>query len=309
VQLGVKTQGQLLQNQIEAVQERERAEEEFFAGQKERYAKDKAALDALEKRHVAAVKASEDKITELKRKAEVQRTQLTRQAISQISSSWGSAIGKMLTLQQGFGATIKSMWQSVQQAIGNAVAKIIENWLAKEITALAVKLGLIKVQHENTIAAEAASAGAGGTASMAAAPFPMNLSAIPFGQAMSAAALSYGTMAALNVGAYDLSGDGIAMLHKGETVIPADQAGGWRNVMGLFSSMPNFAVPTLGFGSAANSNAPAAANDSPSAGGYHYHDHSARGLSESQIIANRNAFAKAMKMAHREGKLGFSLPG
>jgi len=32
-------------------------------------------------------------------------------------------------------------------------------------------------------------------------------------------------------------------------------------------------------------------------------------LSESQIIANRNAFAKAMKMAHREGKLGFSLPG
>ena len=53
----------------------------------------------------------------------------------------------------------------------------------------------------------------------------------------------------------------------------------------------------------ANSNAPIAANDG--SGGYHYHDHSVRGLSESQIIANRNAFAKAMKMAHREGKLGF----
>jgi len=310
VQIGMKTQGQLLQNQIEAVQERERAEEEFFAGQKERYAKDKAALDALEKRHVAAVKASEDKITELKRKAEVQRTQLTRQAISQIASSWGSAIGKMLTLQQGFGTTIKSMWQSVQQAIGDAVAKIIENWLSKEMTALAVKLGLIKIQQKNTITAEAAAAGAGGTASMAAAPFPMNLSAIPFGQAMSTAALSYGTMAALNVGAYDLSSDGIAMLHKGETVIPADQAGGWRNVMGLFASMPSLGVPSPGFALAANSNAPAAANDSRSVGGgYHYHDHSARGLSESQIIANRNAFAKAMKMAHREGKLGFSLPG
>jgi len=310
VQLGVKTQGQLLQNQIEAVQERERAEEAFYAGQKERYAKDKAALDALEKRHVAAVKASEDKITELKRKAEVQRTQLTRQAIGQIASSWGSAIGKMLTLQQGFGATIKSMWQSVQQAIGDAVAKIIENWLSKEMTALAVKLGLIKVQQKNTITAEAAAAGAGGTASMAAAPFPMNLSAIPFGQAMSTAALSYGTMAALNVGAYDLSGDGIAMLHKGETVIPADQAGGWRNVMGLFASMPSLGVPSPGLAFAANGNTPAAANDSRSVGGgYHYHDHSARGLSESQIIANRNAFAKAMKMAHREGKLGFSLPG
>jgi hypothetical protein len=309
VQLGVKTQGQLLQDEIKTERARAQVEAKFFADQEALYAKDAAASDALEKKRVAAVNASETKITELKRKAELQRTQLTRQAINQVASSWGSAVGKMVTLQQGFGATIKNMWQSVQQAIGDAVAKIIENWLAKEITALAVKLGLIKTQSANTIAAEAASAGAGGTASMAAAPFPMNLSAIPFGQAMSAAALSYGTMAALNVGAYDLSGDGIAMLHKGETVIPADQAGGWRNVMGLFASMPNFAVPTLGFGSAANSNAPAAANDSPSAGGYHYHDHSARGLSESQIIANRNAFAKAMKMAHREGKLGFSLPG
>ena len=310
VQLGVKTQGELLQDEIETVRNRALAEAKFFDGQKERYAKDAAASEELEKRRAAAAKASEDKITELKRKAEVQRTQLTRQAINQIASSWGSAIGKMVTLQQGFGATVKSMWQSVQQAIGDAVGKIIENWLAKEITALAVKLGLIKTQQANTVAAEAASAGAGGTASMAAAPFPMNLGAIGFGQAMSAAALSYGTMAALNVGAYDLSSDGIAMLHKGETVIPADQAGGWRNVMGLFASMPNFGVPSLGFGSTANSNAPIAANDPTSAGGgYHYHDHSARGLTESQIIANRNAFAKAMKMAHREGKLGFSLPG
>ena len=100
------------------------------------------------------------------------------------------------------------------------------------------------------------------------------------------------------------------MLHKGQTVIPADQAGGWRNVMGLFASMPSLGVPSPGFALAANSNMPAAANDSRSVGGgYHYHDHSARGLTEGQIIANRNAFAKAMKMAHREGKLGFSLPG
>jgi|GEM_PF-1536967 len=267
------------------------------------YAKAVDAIAQLERQHQAT-------LTEIDRKAVLARNQLQLQAINQIASSWGSAIGKMVTLQQGFGATVKSMWQGVQQAIGDAVAKIIENWLAKEITALAVKLGLIKTQSASSIAAEAASAGAGGTASMAAAPFPFNLSAIGFGEAMSAAALSYGTMAALNVGAYDLSSDGIAMLHKGETVIPADQAGGWRNVMGLFASMPNFGAPSLGFGSAANSNAPAAANDSPSAGGsYHYHDHSARGLSEAQIIANRHAFAKAMKMAHREGKLGFSLPG
>lgn len=311
-QLGLTSEAKMLAQERSFEQERyqirhaalEREKAEIDLNQNPlAYAKAMGAIAQLDRQHQAT-------LTEIDRKAILARNQLQLQAIKQISSSWGSAIGKMVTLQQGFSATIKSMWQTVQQAIGDAVAKIIENWLAKEITALAVKLGLIKTQSASSIAAEAASAGAGGTASMAAAPFPMNLSAIPFSQAMSTAALSYGTMAALNVGAYDLSSDGIAMLHKGETVIPADQAGGWRNVMGLFASMPNFGVPSLGFGSAANTNAPTAANDSPSAGGgYHYHDHSARGLTESQIIANRNAFAKAMKMAHREGKLGFSLPG
>jgi hypothetical protein len=250
------------------------------------------------------------RLNDISRKASLQRSQIERQAINQIASGWSQNIAKMLTLQQGFAATIKGLWQTVQQAIGDAIAKIIEQWLAKELTALAIKLGILKTDGASTIATEAAKAGAGGTASMAAAPFPMNLGAVAFGTAMSSAAAAFGTMAAFDVGAYDLSSDGIGMLHKGETVIPADQAGGWRNVMGLFASMPKVGMPSVGFSAGANSNAPVAANDQAGAsGGYHYHDHTASGLSEAQIIANRNAFAKAMKMAHREGKLGFSLPG
>jgi hypothetical protein len=260
-----------------------------------------AKIEQLAKQHQL-------RLNDISRKASLQRSQIERQAINQIASGWSQNIAKMLTLQQGFAATVKGLWQTVQQAIGDAIAKIIEQWLAKELTALAIKLGILKTDGQSTITTEAAKAGAGGTASMAAAPFPMNLGAVGFGAAMSAAAASYGTMAGFDVGAYDLSRDGIGMLHKGETIIPADQAGGWRNVMGLFASMPTFGVPPVGFAAGANSNAPFAANDQAGAsGGYHYHDHTASGLSEAQIIANRNAFAKAMKMAHREGKLGFSL--
>jgi hypothetical protein len=245
-------------------------------------------------------------LNNIERKGELQRTQNARQALNQVASGWAQNIGKMLTLQQGFTATLKGMWQTVQQAIGDMIAKILEKWISQELIALAQKLGLLKVEGAATAQTEAAKAGAGGVASMAAAPFPLNLTAPAFGASMATASAAFGAAAAFDVGAYDLSKDGIGMLHKGETIIPADQAGGWRNVMSLFAAMPNFGVPSLGFGAGANTNAPAPANDSGSSGGsYHYHDHTARGLSPSEIMANRDALAKAMKMAHREGKLGF----
>lgn len=263
-----------------------------------------AKIEEAEQQHQNA-------LNQIDRKAELQRSQNVRQAISQIASGWGQALGKMLTLQQGFTATVKGLWQSVQQAIGDLIAKILTDWITKEGIALAEKIGLIKIEHGATVKSESAKAGAGGTASMAAAPFPLNLSAPGFGASMAATAAAMGAVGGFDVGAYNLSQDQLAVVHKGETIIPADQAGGWRNVMSLFAAMPKFGVPSLGFGAGANSNAPAAANDGAAglSGGFHYHDHSARGLTESQIIANRNAFAKAMKMAHREGKLGFALPG
>ncbi|MGN6817797.1 MAG: hypothetical protein ACTHJR_03910 [Sphingomonas sp.] len=233
------------------------------------------------------------KLTEIDRKAIQTRTQLERQAINQVASAWGSAIGKMVTLQQGFGATVKNMWQAVQQAIGDAIGKIIEDWLAKEITAFAIKHGLMSSENTAAIESEAAVAGASGTASMAAAPFPMNLTAPEFGMEMAAAAGAFAARTKAAGGWWNVPYDGaLTELHKNEMVLPAWAAQPLRSMLG----------------GGAPASAPVAANDS-GGGGYHYHDHTARGLSEAQIIANRHAFAKAMKMAHREGKLGFSLPG
>jgi hypothetical protein len=58
-------------------------------------------------------------------------------------------------------------------------------------------------------------------------------------------------------------------------------------------------------GGAANNNARPAANDSGTA--FHYHDHAGTRTPD-DITANLDAFARAIKKAHRAGKLGFMLP-
>jgi len=312
-QMGLITNGQLIQ------QERQ-FENQRYQIDREALTKKLALLQADPTRNVAQIKATNSQIEQLDaqhqlklnentRKAVLQRTQMERQAIQSTAQLWGQNIAKLITLQQGFSATLKGLYTGMVSIVSDALAQIIERWLIQHLSALLLGSAASKVAAVDQVAAASAIAGANATASYSLAPWPLDMGAPAFGASMAAYAASFGTLAGFDVGAYNLSQDGIGMLHKGETIIPADQAGGWRNVMSLFAGMPKFGVPSLGFGVGANSNAPAAANDGGSSGGgFHYHDHSARGLTEAQIIANRNAFAKAMKMAHREGKLGFALP-
>lgn len=133
-----------------------------------------------------------------------------------MSNTWASNLARMATLQQGFSATIGGLWQGVQ----NLAAGIIEEVLQKWITAELVKIGLMKVTSTSSIASEAAKAGAGGTASMAAAPFPINLTAPAFGASMSAAAMAYNGMNAFAQGTNVLPNDMIAQIHAGERIVP-----------------------------------------------------------------------------------------
>lgn len=293
VQMGIKTQGQLLQEEIKTEQAKAQTEAEFFADQKKLYAGDVAASKALEDKRAAAAKASEMKITELKRKALLERTQLERQAINATAQLWGQNISKLLTFQQSFATTLQNLYKGMVGILSDALAQIIQKWLVQHLSALLLGGAASKAAAAGEIGANAAVAGSGAYAATAAIPV------VGPGLAPAAAATAYSSamsyLATLAIpsgagGIWDVEG-GLTMLHEREMVLPAWAAQPLRSMLG---------------GTAANSNAPAAANDA--SGGYHYHDHSARGLSESQIIANRNAFAKAMKMAHREGKLGFSLP-
>ena len=294
VQMGVKTQGQLLQEEIKSEQARKAAEEKFFADQQKLYANDLTQWKALQKKKEDAAKASDAKIVDLKRKALLESSQVERQAINATAQLWSQNFSKLLTFQQSFAATLQNLYKGMVGILSDALAQIIQKWLVQHLSALLLSGAASKAAATGEIASNAAVAGSGAYAATAAIPI------VGPGLAPAAAATAYsGAMAFISTlaipsgagGIWDVDG-GLTMLHEREMVLPAWAAQPLRSMLG---------------GAAANSNAPAAANDG--SGSYHYHDHSARGLSESQIIANRNAFAKAMKMAHREGKLGFSLPG
>ena len=83
------------------------------------------------------------------------------------------------------------------------------------------------------IATNAAKAGSGGVASMAAAPWPISMGAPAFGAAMSAAAMAYAPMASA-AGGYDIPAglNPVTQLHAREMVLPEKYADVLRGLAG-----------------------------------------------------------------------------
>lgn len=172
-------------------------------------------IELLNKQHL-------NRMSVLKAQADAKQRQADRiletesnRRMQGMAGTWAQNLARMATLQQGFSATVQGLWHG----IANVVAGVIEQMLEKWITAELIKIGLIKLSGQGEIAAEAAKAGAGGVASMAAAPFPINLGAPEFGAAMYAAAQSF-SMAGLATGTNELPNDMIAQIHAGERIIP-----------------------------------------------------------------------------------------
>lgn len=243
-----------------------------------------------------AYQQHQNTLTQIARQGVMARTLVERQAIGSIAQSWGQNIGRMLTLQQGFGATVQGLWQGLVGAVGNAIGQMLEQWIAMQLTKLIIGGATEKATAAGTISAEAAKAGAGGTASMAAAPFPLNLGAPAFGASMAAAAASYAALVAVpsaEGGWWEVPGGGagidgkggqLGIVHPKEMVLPAGLASPLRDMVAGGAATP--ASPANDRGSAKSD--------------FHYHDHSGR-LTPADIMANRAAVAKAMKQAHREG--------
>jgi len=284
VQMGLMTQMQLLKQERQYQQQRHAIQMQTLRnnlaganedGDVERARQIKGQIERLEQQH-------QQRLNQINRAASLERTKITRDAINSTAQLWGQNIAKLLTLQQSFGETIKNLYLGMVGIVAQALAQIIATWLAQKLAALIIGGTAEKVSGAATIATEAAKAGAGGTASMAAAPFPLNLGAPAFGAAMAGIAMGYQSLLAVPgfaVGAKNLSRDQLAVVHAGETIIPAAEAGGWRKVMELFAAMPRLNLsPTLssplsaGF-TPANNNAPFADNDRGGDGGTHYHFH------------------------------------
>ena len=127
---------------------------------------------------------------------------------------------------------------------------------------------------------------------MAAAPFPLNMTAPAFGASMFAAANAYGAMGAVpgfDVGAWNISKDQLAVVHSNEMIIPSNIASGMRSM----------------FTAAANGNMPISqgANDRGSGGDTHFHFHGPSNKAQMRqwFVENAHGVAAGMRHYVRQG--------
>jgi hypothetical protein len=285
VALGLETNAQLLAQEQQF--ENQRYAIQLSAAQRDlskvepskdpvKYAQLLAQIEALERAH-------QTKLTQIDQQAMLQRTQLERTAINSTAQLWSQNIAKMITLQQGFGATIKSLYDGMVNVISTALASIIEKWIEQQLAAFLLKRTAQTADGIASVTSNAGIAGAAAFASTAAIPIIGPELAPAAAAAAVAGAMSFAPMASAAGGFWQVPGDQIAAIHTDEMVLPAWAANPLRSLIS---------------GGAANNNQPAAANGGPS---YHYHDHTERGVSAQGIIDNHVAVGKAFKLAHRKG--------
>lgn len=180
----------------------------------EKYAAIKAQIEELEMQHQL-------RMTEIKNQAELERNQYQLSAMNSIQSSVASNLQQLMMGQMSLANFMKATWSSVLSAITGELAKMVANWIAKK---LALRL-FEKTLAMSEITTQAARAGAGGTASFAAAPWPINMAAPAFGAAMAAAAMAFAP-AASAAGGYDIpaGANPVTQLHAREMVLPAKHA-------------------------------------------------------------------------------------
>jgi hypothetical protein len=151
------------------------------------------------------------------------------------------------TLQQGLANIAQSIALSL---IDNLVIKPFTAWLEKQILMLILGKTYGAVSAEGDIATSAAKAGAAGVASMAGAPWPIDMTAPAFGASMFADAMTYAGLAAHEKGVWDIPRSHIAMVHRGEMIVP--NIGGEADAMRSMLAGLKRTTPVSGGGGSMN---------------------------------------------------------
>lgn len=216
-------------------------------------------------------------------------------AINSMAQSWGNALALMATGQATFADTVKALWQGIVGAITQAIAQMIAQWIAQQIIAAIFGKAIGGTTAASQIVANAGVAASGAYAATAMIPIIGPALAPAAAGAALAGAMSFLPMAFAAQG-YDIpSGvNPLTQLHEEEMVLPKNIANPLRSMLS--------APQRSNLGADAAMAGRAAANNNAVGGDVHYHDNTEKGLSPSQIVANRAALAKAIKMAHREGR-------
>jgi hypothetical protein len=241
VQLGIETNAQAFAQELQFLAQKKAIDDAALANEIAAAAQDPVRLAAINAQKLNLDRQYQAQKTQIEQQSTLERTLFERNAIKSISQQWSQSITQMVTLQQSFASSIGSMWKSLVGSITTMLAQMLEQNLAKFITTEAVKLGVLKASQVSTVAGEVAKAGAGGAASMAAAPFPLNLGAPAFAAEMAGLAGSFGLFSAeggMGTVPYD---NAPFLLHKNEMVLPASLASPFRSMLTSNDNLPSAA--------------------------------------------------------------------
>lgn len=257
-------------------------------------------IEQLEAEHNARMKgmAANNNNANVQREQQLwmEKNRIQLGAINSLSQSWGNALAQMATGQASFADTVKALWQGIVGAVAQAIAQMIAGWIAQQLVAAILGKAIGGTTAASQIMANAGVAASGAYAATAMIPV------VGPGLAPIAAATALaGTMAYLPLAfaakGYDVpSGvNPLTQLHEEEMVLPKSLANPLRSMLAgpQSSGLAD---------SAAAAGASASGGNGAMGGDVHYHDHTEKGMSPSQIVANRAALSKAIKMAHREGR-------
>lgn len=186
------------------------------------YAQANAAIEQAELQH-------QQRLAQIQQQTRLDAASPIVGMLREIEGSWGSLLANMAKGATTIGGFARGLFRSVTDAVINSLAKMSAEWGVRQI---AMRL-FAKADSIGTVAREAGKAGAGGVASMAAAPFPLNLGAPAFGAAMSAAALSFAPLASA-MGGFDIpfGVNPMTQLHAQEMVLPREYADVIRGLAG-----------------------------------------------------------------------------
>lgn len=221
-QLGIVNQRQVLQAQAEFENQRNAIAREAL---QERL---QAALLDPDKNPVEIARLHNE-IEQLERQHQQRMAQIRTQTsvdsargitdtLGGIESSWTALLKKMSTGTMTIGGFVRGLFQGVWQSLVDTGAKALAQWAIQQISMRV----LGKATALSGITGEAAKAGAGGVASMAAAPWPLNMTAPAFGAAMSAAAMAFAPVAVSAANGFDIPAgvNPMVQAHQREMILP-----------------------------------------------------------------------------------------
>lgn len=224
-QLGLVSQEQVLTQQVQFEERRNAIAQVALEERRANAALDPDTNPVLLEQIHAQIEAQEQqhqlKLSQIRGQAAVNNAKDITSTLGSVQSSWASLIGQLAQGSLTIGGFIKGVFKSVTDAVIQTLAAMAARWLVQQVAMLI----FTKASGLSTVATESAKAGAGGVASMAAAPFPLNLSAPAFGAAMAALAMSFAPLASAR-GGYDIPAglNPMTQLHEREMVLPSKHA-------------------------------------------------------------------------------------